>query len=278
MLVISNVLFQCSLCHDFDNNKALDAIPTVFLKDQYGKKREFTAHVRDDVVDQMPFLKKNSLTYQVFANTDIHQLFPGDGLKGALKLTANNFNSVYLRNDGKAHFKWEPLPAEAQLSSLFGMLAEDINGDGNLDVIINGNDYGIEVSTGRYDALNGLVLVGDGNGNFHPLTILQSGFFVPGNGKSIVKLCNNKQQCLVIASQNRGALKVYSLKSFVATLTVQPTDEYALIQLKNGKTRKQEFNYGSSFLSQPGRFLNIDGNIASVTIYDSKGGTRRIDF
>ena len=39
-----------------------------------------------------------------------------------------------------------------------------------------GNDFGTEVTNGRYDAMNGLVLSGDGKGNFIAQTILQSGF------------------------------------------------------------------------------------------------------
>ncbi len=63
------------------------------------------------------------------------------------------------------------------------MAVDDFDGDGNLDVIINGNDWGTEVTVGRYDALNGLLLSGDGKGNFTPLSILESGIYIPGNGK-----------------------------------------------------------------------------------------------
>ena len=73
------------------------------------------------------------------------------------------------------------------------MIADDFDGDGNLDVLINGNDYGTEVSIGRYDALNGLLLKGDGKGNFKPLSILQSGIYIPGDGKALVKLQGHQE-------------------------------------------------------------------------------------
>ena len=47
----------------------------------------------------------------------------------------------------------------AQMSPLNGMVTEDINHDGSLDLMIVGNDYGTEVSSGRFDACNGLVLI-----------------------------------------------------------------------------------------------------------------------
>ena len=53
-----------------------------------------------------------------------------------------------------------PLPIEAQISELCGMSVDDFDGDGNLDVVMNGNDYGTELTTGRYDAFNGLMLKG----------------------------------------------------------------------------------------------------------------------
>jgi hypothetical protein len=75
---------------------------------------------------------------------------------------------------------------------LDGIVVDDFDGDGNLDVALNGNDYGTEVSTGRYDAFNGLMLKGDGKGGFKPLSIMQSGIYIPGDGKGFVKLQSAK--------------------------------------------------------------------------------------
>jgi hypothetical protein len=89
--------------------------------------------------------------------------------KGALRLKANMLKSCYLRNDGNGKFTLIPLPVEAQVSVLNGMETGDFDGDGNLDVVMNGNDYGSEAAIGRYDAFNGLMLKGDGKGGFKPL-------------------------------------------------------------------------------------------------------------
>ena len=68
--------------------------------------------------------------------------------KDAISLKANNLQSCFLRNDGDGKFTMIPFPKEAQVSVLNGMVADDFDGDGNLDVLINGNDYGTEVSIG----------------------------------------------------------------------------------------------------------------------------------
>jgi hypothetical protein len=143
-------------------------------------------------------------------------------------------------------------------------------------VAISGNDYGTEVSTGRYDAFNGLMLKGDGKGNFKPLSILQSGIYIPGDGKALVKIKGAKGNYLIAATQNRGAMKIFELKRPVHTVSLKPLDLFAIIKYKNGKTGKQEFYNGSSFLSQSGRFFNIDQSMESVTITDSYGNTRNI--
>jgi len=153
---------------------------------------------------------------------------------------------------------------------------DDFDGDGNLDVALSGNDYGTEVGTGRYDAFNGLLLKGDGKGNFKPLTLQQSGIYIPHDGKALVKLMGANGSYMLAASQNRDALKIFELKRPVKTVKLQPADAYALIQYKNGKTSKQEFYNGTSFLSQSGRFFTIDNNMQSVKIFDSNGNQRNI--
>lgn len=166
----------------------------------------------------------------------------------------------------------------AQLSAVNGMTTDDFDGDGNLDIVMNTNDYGSEVTTGRYDALNGLVLKGDGKGNFIPQSILESGIFIPGNGKALIKLRSKNNKYLLAAAQNRAPLKVYALKKDIINIPLQPYEVSAEIVYRNGKKQRAECYYGSSFLSQSARFLSIDKNVASVIISDNKGKARKLDF
>jgi hypothetical protein len=264
--------------NDFDKNGVMECIPTKYLKDKDGVLKEFTVHTRDDVVDGMPFIKKRFLTYKTFAEASFDKLFTAEELKGVLKLQANYFKSAFIKNNGKGSFAISALPAVAQFSSLNGMVADDFDGDNNLDIAINTNDYGTEVSTGRYDALNGLLLKGNGDGTFTPLSILQSGIYIPGNGKALVKLLGSSGNYLVAASQNKGALKLFELKRKVKVVQINPSEVSALIKFKNGKTEKIEFYYGASFLSQSARFVNINENVLSVTILDNNGDRRVIQF
>lgn len=278
-----NTLYQASdkypvfiTAKDFDKNGSYAAIPSIFLPDQNGEKKEFPAQIRDDLLKQMISLKKKFTNYKSFATATMNDILSPEQRQGALRLKANMLQSVFLRNDGGGKFTIIPLPKEAQVSTLNGMVVDDFDGDGNLDVAINGNDYGTEVSTGRYDALNGLLLKGDGKGNFKPLSILQSGIYIPGNGKAMVKLQGGGHKYLLAASQNKDDLKIFERKRPVHVVKLQPLDMFAMIKHKNGQVTKQEFYQGESFLSQSGRFLDIDNTMLTVTITDNFGHTRNI--
>ncbi len=261
---------------DFDNNGSYDAFPSLFLKDIDGELEEFPANTRDDIIKQMIGMRVRFQNYKSYAVATMDSVITPEMRKGAIRLSANTMESCYIQNDGNGKFTMQPLPIEAQTSQLDGMVVDDFDGDGNLDIAISGNDFGTDVMTGRYDAFNGLLLKGDGKGNFKPLTIQQSGIYIPGDGKALVKLMGAKGNYLLAASQNRDALKIFELKRPVRTVKLQPFDMFAIIKYKNGKITRQEFYNGTSFLSQSARFINIDPAMKSVQITDSFGHVRDI--
>lgn len=265
---------------DFDNNGSYDAIPALYLRASQDDStaKEFPAPGRDDMVKQIIGMRSKFQNYKSYANATMDQLFTKEQWDGALKLKANNFISSFCRNDGNGKFTLIALPFKAQLSALNGMVADDFDGDGNLDVVINTNDYGIDVSIGRYDALNGLMLKGDGKGNFIPQSILESGIFIPGNGKALIKLRTKDGNYLLAAGQNRGPLTIFELKKNSRQINLQPGDVSAEILFKDGRKQRQEFYYGSSFLSQSARFLCIGDNVESAVIEDYVGKTRKLSF
>ncbi|MCW3119816.1 MAG: RNA-binding protein [Chitinophagaceae bacterium] len=263
---------------DIDNNKSYDAISTIFLKDKKGIKKEYTTHNRDNIVEQLPILKKKFLTYKSFADADFSQLFTKEQLKDALVLHADNFKSCLLKNLGGGKFEMHPLPAMAQLAPLYGMITEDFNNDGNLDVAVCGNDFGTETTNGRYDAMDGLILLGDGKGNFTPQSILQSGLFIPGDAKALVKLKGVEDNYLVAVSQNKGPLKIFKHSANnQKMISLLPNDKTIIITLANGQTRKEEIYHGTSFLSQSSPFIYTNTTMKKVEIVNTKGEKRTVE-
>jgi FG-GAP-like repeat len=263
---------------DFDNNGIFDMITSVYLPDQSGNKKEFPAEGRDDLLKQINAMRKKFPSYKSYAVAGMDQVLSDSERKNTLVMAANDFETALLRNDGNGNFSLIPLPKEAQFSMINGMVADDFDSDGNLDLVMSGNDFGTEVSVGRYDALNGLLLSGDGQNGFRPKSILESGIFIPGNGKALVKIAGAGSQYLLAASQNRGPLKVFRLKKNQKILPLSPSDVKAVISYKNGKTLQQEYYYGSSFLSQSGRFLRLSDQVSEVEITDGMGVKRKIKF
>jgi enediyne biosynthesis protein E4 len=261
---------------DFDGNGSYDAIPTLYITNSEGIKKEYPAQTRDDIVKQMISMRIKFQNYRTFAAAGIKEVLTETELKDALILNVNNCATSVFKNNGDGSFVITPLPAQAQLSNINGMVVEDFDGDGNADIVMNGNDYGTEVTIGRYDALNGLFLKGDGNGNFMPKTISESGIYLPGNGKALVKAKGLNDKYLLVGSENRGRLKIFELTKKVKLISLLAGDVSAIITFKNGRKQKQEFYYGSSFLSQSGRFIKMHDDMISVEITGYNGNTRKI--
>lgn len=261
---------------DFDHNGSYDVMLSLYLPDSSGKMREYPAMNRDDMVKQMVSMRKRFPTYRSFALATMDDVLTPEERQGATILAANEFRSCLFRNDGHGKFTMIPLPATAQFSVLNGMVAGDFDGDGNLDLVINGNDYGTEVSTGRYDALNGLLLKGDGKGGFQPESILESGIYIPGDGKALAALRGADGRYLLAAGQNRGPLKLFAKREKGWMIPLVPGDVAALVTLKDGRVRREEFHFGESFLSQSGRFLWEYGPVSAVEILDDRGKKRKV--
>jgi enediyne biosynthesis protein E4 len=271
---------------DFDNNGFYDAIPTIYMPENMGEtapgpRKEYTFHGRDDLIKQMIVMRKRFPLYKDFTTASIDKLLTPEEREKATVLEANEFRSMYIENkgndsNGHPQFVMHPLPTMAQLGPIFGMVAQDVDNDGHLDVLLVGNDYGGEVSMGRYDALNGLWLRGNGRGGFAPMSLAASGFFVPGNAKGLVELTGANGQSLLVTTQNRGRLCVFKKNTPGRTIRLKPTDVGALLTLANGRKHRVEFGYGQSFLSQSARELTVGPGVRSVEITDVKRQRRKL--
>ncbi len=266
--------------NDFDKNGNYDALISVFLPESAKKRarKEYSAHLRDDFISQLTPARKQFPNYKTFAYATLDDLIANFDQDNILRMQAVNLKSAFIRNDGNGKFTLLPLPEQAQFSIINGMAVEDFDGDGNLDAVLNANDYGTDISIGRYDAMNGLFLKGDGKGNFTPLTILESGIYIPGNGKALAMVQSSGNKCLLAAGQNKGPLKIFELKKSDSILRFLPDDISATVKYRNGKVQKREINYGASFLSQSARFIIVNKNMVSIEVVDNKGRKRIIDF
>jgi len=189
---------------DFDHTGTTDIVLTKEYKGKLVPTRG-----RQCSSEQMPFIKEKFPTYRDFALASVNDILGKEGLEEALHLEVNEFGSGILRNeDGQLLF--ERLPNLAQAAPINGIIAEDLDGDGWIDLIVAGNKYHTEVETPRYDAGTGLILLNDGTGHFTALPPWRTGFFVPGNVKDLALIPTAKGK-LVLVANNDGPLEVFRL-------------------------------------------------------------------
>ncbi|MDC1516610.1 hypothetical protein N8385_02710 [Cyclobacteriaceae bacterium] len=141
---------------------------------------------------------------------EIDQVYGNDKLQEALHYQTNTFASSFIENKGNGEFEISPLPRLAQISNLNDFIIKDFNNDDNLDVLAVGNLYASEIETPRNDAGSGILLLGDGSGNFSAKTSIETGFFARGDAKNMILFkSNNKEQVLVV--NNDDLLESFSI-------------------------------------------------------------------
>lgn len=263
---------------DFDNNGSIDPILFAHFKNNEGKYEAFPVHFWDDLYGQSVMFRRQFKGYHQYGLASKHNLLSPVQLENAISLEATMMQSSFIENLGNGKFKFLALPMEAQVAPVNGLLTDDVDGDGYLDVIMVGNDYGNEVFAGRYDAFTGLILKGDGKGNFKALPSSQSGFLVPKDAKALVKLITENDQEILLASQNREDLKAFIQIPSKKYKYFYPAsdDQYVIMKMNDGRKVKQEIYYGSGFLSQSSRKIKLPEELRHLTVVNYKGEVREI--
>src|SRR5438309_1439629 len=149
-------------------------------------------------------------TYAAYSTATVQQLFTATALQRALHYQVDTLASVYLQNDGHGRFTMTALPNLAQIAPLRGIIAYDVDGDGNLDLIVAGNIYDEEPNTPRADAGEGLWLRGDGHGHFTPAPAAESGFRADGDVTGIA-LVKTPAGTAVLVANNGDSLQAFRI-------------------------------------------------------------------
>ena len=191
---------------DFDKNGFAEQVVTLY---NHGKR--WPLQLRDDLIKAIPPLKARYLKYEDYAKATVDDVFPPAELAGAVERTAHTFATTLVRNDGGGKYTLVPLPREAQLAPVYGILADDVDGDGTVDLLLGGNFDGFRPEIGRAAASWGLVLRGDPArcraqdplcAPFEPVRAAASGFFVPGQTRDIRRVRTRDGAAYVVARNN----------------------------------------------------------------------------
>jgi hypothetical protein len=256
---------------DFDKNGKIDPVMCMFINGE-----EHAPYFKGQLTGQLPYLKKRFTSYEQYANAGFHDIFSQSDLLGAKILRAETFASSYFVNNGNGEFEMKPLPLEIQIAPVNGLFVEDINRDGNTDILMIGNSYANDGFVGRDDAGIGACVCGDGKGNFSFVNSRETGFRADLDAKALGSITVGDDEYLIVTNNN-GPVQTHGLlhDSTTHILSVGPLDAFAIIALRGGSRYKQEFYYGGSYLTQSSRRLKINPGMEKIEIIQFNG-TRKL--
>ena len=166
---------------DFDDNGAMDPILCFYIMD-----KSYPYLSRDELLDQMSIMRPRFPDYKSYADAGMKEVFTADELQGAKTLKTNYLKTAYFEQGPEGRFKEKQLPLQAQYAPVYTITCLDYDGDGKKDLLLCGNINQSRIRFGKYDANHGVLLKGDGKGNFNYVPELLSGLKLKGDVRSAV--------------------------------------------------------------------------------------------
>ena len=197
---------------DMDNNGSDELIPAYYIKDASNNYQLYPALDRNQLAQEIPAVKKKYLLHKDFSTVTMARLTDDFGTAGWTELTCATAASIWLENRGGGKFIAHVLPVQAQFAPINSIVAADLDGDADVDLILAGNEYQTEYNTGRYDASYGLVLKGDGKGGWRPLDGTRSGLFLDGDIRDMKVIGVKNRGKLLLVAPNDNKLMTLQFK------------------------------------------------------------------
>lgn len=188
------------LLGDFDGNGSSDHILVYF-----NGEKSYPFATRDQLVKQLPYLKKKFLKYKDYRSVTINDILSPAQKGQSTELHIDELQSVFVKND-RDRFSITSLPIEAQVSPVKAICVADINSDGILDIVLGGNLKAVQTELGPYDASLGQVLIGTGNGTFQPISPERSGFLVDGEIRAIQRVKRAGAKTTIFVARNNETI------------------------------------------------------------------------
>jgi hypothetical protein len=225
------------------------------------------ARTLDVIGRALPFVRGRYASFDAFGQASIQDIL-GDAFRQAAGLRATWLDStVFLNRDDR--FEAVSLPAEAQLTPAFGIVAADLDGDGLEDLLLAQNFFPVEMETSRYDAGRGLWLRGQGNGRFQAVPGHESGILVYGDQRGCAAADYDRDGRLdMVITQNASQTTLWhnlrAKPGLIVHLRGPAANPHAVgagVQLLYGARRgpMRELHAGSGYWSQDSPTLVLGG-------------------
>ncbi len=191
---------------DFDQNGTLDFFMSYTIQGQ-----TYPAYSRDEICEQVPSLRKRFTNYGQYASATLENCFDEQQLRQAKTKRITELRTLVLENKDGA-FVPHPLPLPAQYAPVYGILAEDFDHNGTVDLLLMGNNSRMRLRVGKVDANHGVMLSNRGGWQFTEMATDQTGLFVRGDVRDVKRVGNDvvvgvNGQKLLTFKTNRPAQK-----------------------------------------------------------------------
>ncbi|AWV98381.1 VCBS repeat-containing protein [Arcticibacterium luteifluviistationis] len=177
---------------DLDNNGTQELMPAYFIKNLKGEFKLFPDLSRDQFAEQTPKIRQYYAKYAAYSNASMSDVIDHFGRNEMLELRCDYLGTAWFENLGSGKFTRHELPKEAQFAPVNAIEVADLNSDGFPDLILAGNEYHTEVSTGRSDASYGTVLLNENGKGWSAVPSYLSGLYLIGDVRSMLLLNNGK--------------------------------------------------------------------------------------
>ena len=192
--------------NDFDDNGTIEQIVT-----QNIDGKELPIHQKKDLTAQMVALKKQNLKASEYSTKALSELFPKEVFENSIMKKSAISESVIAVNVGGGNFRIIKLPSRSQLSCICGITCTDVNNDGNIDLILGGNNFEFRPQYSRLDGNYGNVLLGDGALGFEWQDYETSGFFIKDEIKHLKQFKDKTGKTFLIVAINENKPKIFEL-------------------------------------------------------------------
>lgn len=191
--------------NDFDKNGSIDPIMAFY---ENGKIFPYTQ--KDELIAQLPHLKKKFVYHKDYAVASIDDIFSVEELNSTKILKAHTFETSLWENQNGI-FVRKSLPPIAQMAPAYKIVIQDFDKDGHKDILIGGNEYGMEVETAHIDASNGTLLLGDSQGNWNYLPNWKHNLFINKEVRDLMLVKRGNRNDVLVVANNSNELQTFEL-------------------------------------------------------------------
>lgn len=165
---------------DFDGNGSIDPLFCFFIQGH-----SYPYLTRDDLGRQLTMFQSRFPDYASYAGTRLKDLFTSSQLAEAEYRKVNVLETSCFLSTPQGTYMRKPLPLEAQFSPIHTITVLKANADTIPDLLLCGNAHQVKLRLGKQDANYGLLLLGQGQGNFKSVSPVSSGLKLKGEVRSV---------------------------------------------------------------------------------------------